>query len=46
MQTGNHPEAKKSLGQHWLHDIDVLEDIASCADITDHDTVLEIEKAA
>ena len=42
MQTGNQPEAKKSLGQHWLHDIDVLEDIAGCADIIDQDTVLEI----
>lgn len=42
MQTGNQPEAKKSLGQHWLHDIDVLEDIAGCADITKDDTVLEI----
>lgn len=36
------PEAKKSLGQHWLHDIDVLEDIAACADINGTDTVLEI----
>lgn len=43
MATGNdQPEAKKSLGQHWLHDIDVLEDIAGCADITEDDTVLEI----
>lgn len=38
----NQPEAKKSLGQHWLHDIDVLEDIAGCADISNQDTVLEI----
>ena len=42
MQTGNQPEAKISLGQHWLHDIDVLEDIAGCADVSDQDTVLEI----
>ncbi len=33
---------KKSLGQHWLHDLQVLEDIAGSADITPADTVLEI----
>jgi 16S rRNA (adenine1518-N6/adenine1519-N6)-dimethyltransferase len=33
---------KKSLGQHWLRDRDVLAHIADCADLTDIDTVLEI----
>jgi len=33
---------KKSLGQHWLKDRDVLEHIADCAEIVDIDTVLEI----
>lgn len=33
---------KKSLGQHWLHDRDVLAHIADCAEISDTDTVLEI----
>lgn len=33
---------KKSLGQHWLRDRDVLAHIADCAEITDSDTVLEI----
>lgn len=33
---------KKSLGQHWLRDRDVLAHIADCADLTDTDTVLEI----
>ena len=33
---------KKSLGQHWLKDRDVLAKIADDAQITDHDTVLEI----
>jgi len=33
---------KKSLGQHWLKDRDVLNDIADEADITADDTVLEI----
>lgn len=33
---------KKSLGQHWLKDRDVLNNIAEVADITDEDTVLEI----
>jgi 16S rRNA (adenine1518-N6/adenine1519-N6)-dimethyltransferase len=32
----------KSLGQHWLHDRDVLAHIADCADLTTEDTVLEI----
>ncbi len=33
---------KKSLGQHWLKDRDILADIADEAGITDQDTVLEI----
>jgi len=33
---------KKSLGQHWLKDRDVLNDIADEADISADDTVLEI----
>lgn len=33
---------KKSLGQHWLKDREVLADIADEADITKQDTVLEI----
>jgi len=33
---------KKSLGQHWLKDRQVLADIADAADITPLDTVLEI----
>ncbi len=33
---------KKSLGQHWLKDIDVLTDIANSAEINSNDTVLEI----
>ena len=33
---------KKSLGQHWLKDPDVLADIADAAELTDDDTVLEI----
>lgn len=32
----------KSLGQHWLHDRDVLAHIADCADIGSDDMVLEI----
>lgn len=32
----------KSLGQHWLHDRDVLRHIADTAEITDSDAVLEI----
>lgn len=34
--------AKKSLGQHWLKDADVLTDIADSADLTPDDVVLEI----
>lgn len=33
---------KKSLGQHWLHDRDVLAHIADLAEIAPGDTVLEI----
>lgn len=33
---------KKSLGQHWLHDKDVLESIVKAADISKGETVLEI----
>lgn len=36
------PAAKKSLGQHWLYDASMLADIAGHADISEHDTVLEI----
>ena len=32
----------KSLGQHWLHDRDVLAHIADMAEVTAQDTVLEI----
>lgn len=32
----------KSLGQHWLHNRDVLVHIADCAELTPDDTVLEI----
>jgi 16S rRNA (adenine1518-N6/adenine1519-N6)-dimethyltransferase len=32
----------KSLGQHWLRDRDVLAHIATCAELTSKDTVLEI----
>ncbi len=33
---------KKSLGQHWLKDRDILNGIADAARITENDTVLEI----
>ena len=33
---------KKSLGQHWLKDRDVLAHIADCAELKKTDTVLEI----
>jgi 16S rRNA (adenine1518-N6/adenine1519-N6)-dimethyltransferase len=36
------PLAKKSLGQHWLHDKAALADIAGSAKLTSDDTVLEI----
>ena len=34
--------ADKSLGQHWLHDREVLAHIAESAEVADTDTVLEI----
>jgi 16S rRNA (adenine1518-N6/adenine1519-N6)-dimethyltransferase len=33
---------KKSLGQHWLRDREILAYIADCAELTPEDTVLEI----
>lgn len=33
---------KKSLGQHWLRDREVLAHIADCAELSEADTVLEI----
>lgn len=33
---------KKSLGQHWLHDIDALQSIVAAADVRAGDIVLEI----
>lgn len=33
---------KKALGQHWLHDLDVLESIAEAAKVGEGDEVLEI----
>ena len=33
---------KKSLGQHWLRDRDVLTHVADCAEVTADDVVLEI----
>lgn len=33
---------KKSLGQHWLRDREVLAHIADCAELTADDTILEI----
>lgn len=36
------PIPKKSLGQHWLHDIDSLEAMADIAEVSAGDTVLEI----
>ena len=38
----NHITPKKSLGQHWLHDIGILENICESADVKAGDTVLEI----
>ncbi len=32
----------KDLGQHWLHDAQILRDIADAADISADDTILEI----
>ncbi|MDZ7744701.1 MAG: 16S rRNA (adenine(1518)-N(6)/adenine(1519)-N(6))-dimethyltransferase RsmA [Candidatus Saccharibacteria bacterium] len=36
------PYAKKSLGQHWLHDDNALEAMCHAADINNEDAVLEI----
>ena len=36
------PETNKSLGQHWLTDLDALESIADAAAITAEDIVVEI----
>lgn len=33
---------KKELGQHWLHDIEVLKSIVAAADVSKDDAVLEI----
>jgi 16S rRNA (adenine1518-N6/adenine1519-N6)-dimethyltransferase len=38
----NQPFAKKSLGQHWLHDQASLEAMCEAADVQASDTVLEI----
>ncbi len=38
----NLPETNKSLGQHWLTDLSALGDIASAADITPDDVIVEI----
>jgi 16S rRNA (adenine1518-N6/adenine1519-N6)-dimethyltransferase len=36
------PRAKKSLGQHWLHDVDVLRAMCAGADVQAGDVVLEV----
>jgi len=36
------PYAKKSLGQHWLHDAASLDAMCDAAEVTDDDVVLEI----
>ena len=36
------PAAKKSLGQHWLHDQASLEAMCEAADVNTEDTILEI----
>ncbi len=35
-------KGRKSLGQHWLHDSEALNDIADAAEISREDTVLEV----
>lgn len=35
-------QPRKSLGQHWLHDQATLDYIASCADISERDNILEV----
>ncbi len=42
MATGDEPKARKSLGQHWLADQGILENITDLADISSKDTILEI----
>lgn len=42
----NDPVAKKSLGQHWLHDEQTLQTIADAAGINNGETVLEIGPGA
>jgi 16S rRNA (adenine1518-N6/adenine1519-N6)-dimethyltransferase len=42
MATGNNPNPRKSLGQHWLTDEIALQDICDSALLTKDDTVLEI----
>lgn len=39
---GKNSQTKKSLGQHWLHDINILEAVAESADIAQGDEILEI----
>ncbi|GAC1500086.1 MAG: 16S rRNA (adenine(1518)-N(6)/adenine(1519)-N(6)) -dimethyltransferase RsmA [Candidatus Saccharimonadales bacterium] len=36
------PNTRKSLGQHWLNDLVTLENICSCAHLSNDDVVLEI----
>jgi 16S rRNA (adenine1518-N6/adenine1519-N6)-dimethyltransferase len=36
------PQTDKTLGQHWLTDLTVLQDIAEAAEVSPSDTVLEI----
>jgi 16S rRNA (adenine1518-N6/adenine1519-N6)-dimethyltransferase len=38
----SNPLPKKSLGQHWLHDIDALTAMSDAAEVGPDDTVLEI----
>lgn len=38
----DNPITKKSLGQHWLTDSQILKSIADCGDLSKNDTVLEI----
>lgn len=39
---GSQSNTKKSLGQHWLHDSDILDAIVTAAEVTSSDEVLEI----
>ncbi|MEX0933140.1 MAG: rRNA adenine N-6-methyltransferase family protein, partial [Candidatus Paceibacterota bacterium] len=38
----NYPQAKKSLGQHFLTDTNILGKIVHAGNVSPHDTVLEI----